>query len=742
MATGTGSIRKLFCSDLDGTMFPFRGMCDPECLSKLKCMLKANPDVALCYVTGRSLLLALDAIEEHNLPEPDYLITDVGTSIYSKSKRGAWIQDARWRRQLGSVWHENTSQDILDAAVAINGVEIQPRTGQSEFKIGLYVSPKRKTLALRELHRALERLSVPYTLVLSHGADSRVLLDVLPRGASKKRAVKELMGRLGVKAHDAVFAGDSGNDFDLLVSRINNVVVNNASPSLKFRVLRKAAKRATLPTLYLASGRYGCHNGDFVCGVLEGALYFGVFSKTQGAGLRIQIHSVHGLINKSYTDLGRDEDTGGQVVYVVELAKALSRLPEVAQVDLMTRRIDDDMYPAYRKRFEYINRKLKIVRIDCGPKGYIKKTRLWPYLDQYVDNVMEYIKGEGGMPDVIHANYADAGYACTKLSEKTDAVFVFTGHSLGIPKMQKLGVNGKNFAQYDRVFNFSKRLAAEQAAIKKADAVIGSTRDELDNQYSSYRIDTGKFHVIPPGVDTAQFHPPTKPLSQHPHILDAMTRGLDDKRKPIILAASRLERRKNIPKLVEAFCGSRKLRDAANLVVLTRMRSRPGNEQKEIYDRMKKIVRDAGCHGSVAFVGFIDPKIGLGTLYRNAARSRGVFVNPALIEPFGLTLLEASACGLPVVATMYGGPSDIITDGVDGILVDPKSKTQIERALVDVITNRRLWNRLSSNGIKNAARFSWDDAARKEVALFHELLENRSEQGLSFLFGKEARLLR
>ncbi len=733
---GSVACRKLLCSDLDGTMFPLYGSADQSCMEKLKSLLAKNPNVILCYVTGRSLELALEAIHKHRLPEPDYLITDVGTNIYSRVKHRGWVRDHRWYSFLKSIWHADAADKIAEHAGAVIGATAQPKSGQSEFKRSFYVTAKKKSKVMRDMHAKLNALGVPYTLELSLGKSKRLMVDILPSGASKKRAVKELMKRLDISAHDATFAGDSGNDFDLLVSRINSIVVNNADPELKRKILKKAGKRATLPTLYLSTGRYGCHSGDDVCGVLEGAMYHGVFSKNNKSGLYVQIHSMHGLINRNYSDIGRDEDTGGQVIYVVELAKALSKLPGIRKIDLITRRIEDGAYPSYNKRFEYINRKLKIVRIDCGPKGYIKKTKLWPYINEYARNVARYNAEEAGTPDVIHANYADAGLAGAILADKTGAVFVFTGHSLGIPKMQKLGVNDSNYDEFDRVFNFSKRILAEQTIIDKADAIIVSTRNEVENQYTGYRADRRKFRVISPGLDTSLFRPTATPVSQHKEVLDAMTKGLANKNKPMIFAASRLERRKNLPKLVEVFCRSRKLRKISNLVILTRLRKKADTGEKAVYHSMEKIVRDSKCDGSVVFVSFIDPKIGLGPLYRNAARSRGVFINPALIEPFGLTVLEASACGLPVVATKYGGPSETITNNTNGILVDPKDGKQIEMALQRVLTDRRLWKKLSNNGIKNATFFSWDAIARKEESLFRKLINEKAERNMSLLFGK------
>ncbi|MCL5419842.1 MAG: HAD-IIB family hydrolase [Candidatus Marsarchaeota archaeon] len=733
---GSNSYR-LFCSDLDGTMFPFYGMPDRKCLGHLKDLLKKSQWVRSCYVTGRNLELTLEAIRDYQLPEPDYLITDVGTKIYSRGRGGRWAEDRTLHAFLRNIWPSGTSDALLRSVSAIRGVKKQGEGVQSEFKCSFYLSVSRKGQALEELHHRLDKMKVRYTVILSKGKEDRMLMDILPRGASKRRAVETLRKRLGIRSHDTIFAGDSGNDIDMLTSNINTIVVNNAESQLKHTILRKTRKKSTFPTLYLSKGRYGCCSGNDVCGVLEGALHFRIFSKNKNTGLVIQIHSMHGLVDGKYTDLGRDEDTGGQVVYVVELAKALSRLPGVVQVDLITRRIRDPMYPVYGKYMEYINRKFKIVRINCGGRGYIKKTRLWPYIGEYVENVMEYINTEGMPPDIIHANYADAGLAGVVLSERTDAVLTFTGHSLGIPKMQRLGVDRDTYSDMDRKFNFSRRIAAEQSAIDKADAVIVSTHDELENQYSGYAIDRRKFHVIPPGIDLRIFHPPGAHEPAHTDVLKTISKGLNEVGKPIILAVSRLEKGKNLGALADAFCRSPGLKKAANLVIVTGMRNKQDEGQRAVYEGLKRTVEATRSAGSVSFVRFIDSKEGLGALYRLAAESRGVFVNPALIEPFGLTVLEASACGLPVIATRHGGPGEIIKDNVNGLLIEPTDRKQIEKAIMRVITDRRTWSMLSRNAIDNARSFSWDETARRELALFRELISRRARERMAVVMNSQ-----
>ena len=127
--------------------------------------------------------------------------------------------------------------------------------------------------------------------------------------------------------------------------------------------------------------------------------------------LYILLISVHGLIRGHDLELGRDADTGGQTLYVVELARALAALPEVARVDLMTRRVvDPQVSQDYAEPIESLCDKARIVRINAEPDEYIRKEELWDYLDSFADNALDFLRAEGLSPSLVHSHYADAGY--------------------------------------------------------------------------------------------------------------------------------------------------------------------------------------------------------------------------------------------------------------------------------------------------------------------------------------------
>ena len=141
--------------------------------------------------------------------------------------------------------------------------------------------------------------------------------------------------------------------------------------------------------------------------------------------LYILLFSIHGLIRANSPELGVDADTGGQVKYVLELAKTLGELEEVGQVDLFTRRIESKaVAPEYAQPIEDISDNARIVRIRCGGRKYMRKELLWPHLEEFIDNTIRYIKSQDRTPDLFHGHYADAGYVAMELATAFDTPFI------------------------------------------------------------------------------------------------------------------------------------------------------------------------------------------------------------------------------------------------------------------------------------------------------------------------------
>ncbi|WP_019589939.1 MULTISPECIES: HAD-IIB family hydrolase [unclassified Thioalkalivibrio] len=445
----------------------------------------------------------------------------------------------------------------------------------------------------------------------------------------------------------------------------------------------------------------------------------------QGEGLYLVLISVHGLIRGENLELGRDADTGGQTLYVVELARALARHPQVGRVDLLTRRVvdsrvDDD----YAEPVEDLGDGAHIVRLDCGPKRYLRKEKLWPYLDCFADNALAHIRRVGLRPDVIHGHYADAGHVAVRLSNLLGVPMLQTGHSLGRVKRERLREGGLSDADIEARYNISTRIHAEEEALAHAHRVIASTRQEVDEQYATYdNYQPERMEVIPPGTDLERFHPP-KRGERKPPIWAEIRRFLQKPDRPLIMALSRADERKNIRSLVDAYAGNEWLRENANLLIVAGnrddIRDLEKGAREVLTDLLLRIDRH-DLYGKVAYPkhhGSDD----VPDLYRLVAATRGVFVNPALTEPFGLTLIEAAASGAPIVATNDGGPDEIVSRCHNGLLIDPLDPEGIADSIQAILADRPRWQRYSRDGLKGVRKhYSWDGHAEKYVRLLRSL---------------------
>lgn len=439
--------------------------------------------------------------------------------------------------------------------------------------------------------------------------------------------------------------------------------------------------------------------------------------------------SVHGLIRGHNLELGRDADTGGQTKYVVELARALGEHPDVGRVDLLTRRIvDPSISDDYSQQYERLSDNTQIVRIDCGEESYMPKEQLWDCLDNFADSVLEYIKEQSELPSIIHSHYADAGYVGTRLTHLLGIPLVFTGHSLGRSKRRQLLAAGFRSETLEARYNITTRIEAEETTLGVAERVIASTKQEILEQYATYdHYQPERMHVVPPGTDLRQFHAP-EGSENSCTIAAEINRFLKNPDKPIILAISRPDPRKNILQLISAYGESDELQHLANLVIVAGNR----DDIDDMHDDAKGVLQDILLHvdlydlyGKVAYPKHHQPT-DVARIYRLAALSHGVFVNPALTEPFGLTLIEAAACGLPVVATDDGGPIDIIANCQNGYLIDPLDTEDIGNKLLAILSDRTRWQDFAANGLGGAQKhYSWQAHIEKYMDVLKPLIARK-----------------
>lgn len=457
-------------------------------------------------------------------------------------------------------------------------------------------------------------------------------------------------------------------------------------------------------------------------------------------GLYIQMFSVHGLLRSENMELGRDADTGGQIIYVVELAKALGRHEEVRQVDLFTRLIvDDHVSEDYAQPVEKVSETCNIVRIQCGGRKYMRKELLWPHLDEYVDKTIRYIKGQNTIPDVIHGHYPDAGYVATMLSGIFGVPMIYTGHSLGRSKLARLLDEGMKEQEIVKKYRIDYRIQMEEAILEKADLVVASTRQEIEQQYGAYdNKDIPHFKVIPPGLDLDKYYPyyrdnmpdvETSETQMHARasVMAELNRFFMNPDKPLILSVCRPDKRKNIAGLIKAYGEDLDLQAMANLAVFAGIRkdiSEMEDNERNVLTEILLLMDKYDLYGKIAIPKKHDFEHEVPELYRTAASKNGVFVNSALTEPFGITLIESAACGLPIVAPKDGGPKEIVQNCQCGLTVDTTDSGAIAAAVKQLIADGERWRQYSKCGIMNVrSHYTWQSHADTYVNTIKETQE-------------------
>lgn len=702
----------LFSTDIDGTIFD--GPKSAKRFDQFWSDLRQGSDPPiLAYNSGRAVDETRQLMAKNGLPEPEYLIGGVGTAIHDMTRD---VRLSEWEESLAESWDFEMVKELVRKHA--KGIRIQPARNQNPFKCSWYWND-RSDQDVMELESILRETGLNAQVVYSSDRD----LDVLPKGANKGNAICWLADWLGIPLHYVAVAGDTCNDASMFVlDDVFGILVSNAEPAL----IQKLAK-----VKYYGASR------PCVEGVIEGIDRWLTRSREFSAEQSLStdtgdlyfVHiSIHGLIRGENLELGRDADTGGQCKYVLELVKALAEKDEVGQVDLFTRLIEDPKVSEdYTKSVEPLGNGGFIRRIEAGPRRYIRKESLWRYLDTFIDQCLSIFRENARLPDIIHAHYADAGYVGSRLSALLGCPFVFTGHSLGRTKLEKLLDKGLARERIDKRYNISTRIEAEELSLDSASIVVTSTAQEVESQYSVYdQYNPDRMRVIPPGVDVSRFAPPgQQPIPDG--VVARIERFLTDPDRPVVLAIARADEKKNLASLVRAFGESQTLRDTANLVVVAGNRHRIGELDpgaRKVWSELLKLIDDYDLYGCVSIPKHHESDE-IPAFYRYAASKRGIFVNPALTEPFGLTLIEAFASGLPGLATNDGGPRDIQKNCQSGGLIEPLDIPALTRAIEEILSDGDKWDEWNRNGMTGVDQYyTWQGHVERYLGEVSDLLDD------------------
>jgi sucrose synthase len=488
---------------------------------------------------------------------------------------------------------------------------------------------------------------------------------------------------------------------------------------------------------------------------------------------KIVILSPHGYFSQGNI-LGLP-DTGGQVVYILDQVRALEKemqrqlteqgLADIKpQIVVITRLIPEAKDLGCDQRLEPVagTENAVILRVPFRTATgevlphWISRFEVWPYLERYTLDVEREILAElASKPDLLIGNYSDGNLVATLLSQRLQVTQCNIAHALEKAKYLYADLY---WQENDAQYHFACQFTADLIAMNSADFIITSTYQEIAGdrhsvgQYESYGAYTlpglyqvaqgidvfnSKFNIVSPGSDAEIYFPYSakerrlEGLQQeiaallfggeHPN-----ARGkLQDQSKPLLFSMARLDRIKNITGLVEWYGRCKRLRQQVNLVVVAgyvdAAQSSDREERAQI-GCMHQLLEEHGLDGQVRWLGMLLEKNLAGELYRFIADTHGAFVQPALFEAFGLTVVEAMSSGLPTFATCYGGPLEIIQDGISGFHINPNHGEEAAERMANFFercaAEPAYWEKLSQGALHRIqTHYTWRLYAERITAL-------------------------
>jgi len=421
--------------------------------------------------------------------------------------------------------------------------------------------------------------------------------------------------------------------------------------------------------------------------------------KTDGSPRRIMMISLHGYVSAE-PEFGLP-DTGGQVVYVLRLSESLARLGFT--VDIYTRLFDG------QPPIETIADGVRIVRIPAGGDDLIRKEWMCDVVPEWVDNAASFIAARRLSYSLIDSHYWDAGLAGDALGRRLGVEHVHTPHSIGWWKRDNMDGDP---ADLEGEYNFARRIRDERAIYDRASAIVATTPQQRDILLDAvYGVDPGKVAIIPPGFDDARFFPVSEATR------DAIKRdlGVDGR---LVLALGRVAANKGYDLLLRSMPVVFGRVPDARLMLAIGSTTPTAGETRQV-DELKDLAAQLGIADRVLFHDYV-PDEQLADTYRAA----DVFALSSRYEPFGMTAVEAMACGTPAVVTTGGGLWQMVTWGTEALYADPQDPDAFGHAIATVMQYPSVARQLAAHGSHRArATFTWNGIAQQLMSRIHDVGE-------------------
>jgi glycosyltransferase involved in cell wall biosynthesis len=387
-------------------------------------------------------------------------------------------------------------------------------------------------------------------------------------------------------------------------------------------------------------------------------------------------------------------DNGGQNVYVAELAREIARKGYL--VDVFTRK-DNAEVP------EVVNwlQGVRVINVKAGPEVFVEKERLLQYMNEFTDNMHRFMREQHIRYDIMHANFFMSALVASNIKKRNGIPYVVTFHALGLVRL----------AHQKEMDKFPvERFHIERMIVKDADQLIAECPQDRGDLVHYYDADINKISIVPCGFNPKEFNVIDKTVARK-------QLGLSN-HETILLQLGRMVPRKGIDNVIRSLSKiSTGLQNMRLLVVGGESDAADENLTPEI-GRLKKIAEEENVSGHVTFTGRKRRDV---LKYFYAASD--IFITTPWYEPFGITPLEAMACGTPVIGANVGGIKYSVEDGKTGFLVAPKDPVALAKKIERLLADPSLMASMKKNAVKRVHKFfTWKIVAESVSKLYENII--------------------
>jgi D-inositol-3-phosphate glycosyltransferase len=395
-------------------------------------------------------------------------------------------------------------------------------------------------------------------------------------------------------------------------------------------------------------------------------------------------------------------DAGGQNIAVAELASELARLGFT--VDVFTRCCS----PTEPDMVQWQPR-VRVIHIPAGPRQYLPKEALLPHMDEFTRNMSRFIREQVVSYSVIHAHFFMSGLVAMRLKQLHRIPFVITFHALGLVRRLSQG-SSDGFPM--------ERTMIEKRIMQEADGIVALCPQDSDDLVKLYGADASKITIIPNGYNPTDFFPIRQEVARQ-------ALGLDP-HEPTLLQLGRMVPRKGVDNVIRALAHLQQRHGlAARLLIVGGDSRQPDPDCTPEIGRLQQLACELGVAQQVTFTGSRNRDE-----LRHYYSAADVFVSTPWYEPFGITPLEAMACGTPVVGSAVGGIKHTVLLNKTGFLVPPNDPIALADKLAILIENKPLRQRYSQQAIQHVkAGYTWARVAQQTADLYDLVTNGRVQTG-------------